>query len=614
MAGFMSGFGPAFSRSFEGARDRAAAERQDTFRMVYDDLVKRREDRDKLTKEDAKAVSRAKALAESVPGLPEEAWMKAYEWTKADLSDAQILENLSTGQFEVGPAAAKADQPDTPASPSSVDTQMQDSGIAPVAAPAAQVTPASGQRGEIDTGNPITAFLRKKAGGAGDFRRDQAIAKIAKNTGASEDDIRAELDGTMPTVSSVDSSRVKYTPGAMSKDPSKFDTITEAQVELDAAVESGDPRRIQTAERTLKSIITAIDTEEAIKAKHSGKGSALHRIVGPNGYELHANVYEDGEGKFRMGEDGKKVYLGEDQQALPVDDNEHKLLDDMTAELKTPFEELAVKKASVESTLQTVARMDDMVKQSGGRVLADLPSGFVSWFDRLTKGTDVAIELAQSAASGGNAAAQTYLEGGPVDKDDINRKLSELNGLNEKLMSQDMSDLSVQKGIYETQKAIFTYQLASAMGQDGKALSENERKIFAQLASVGTTPEKFRGAMSATLNNMVDAVDSQVRAIPTGSPSLGRYVDQYGTPPASMTPPMMSDELNSADDPTIKETWGWIRPQKKEAPSKTDGLTPASEGTVPGSPPVGTVKSFGGKNYEFQGGNHKQMTNWKVVQ
>lgn len=573
MAGFMAGFGPAFSRSFEGARDRAHAERQDTFRLVYNDLIQRREKREEETKEDRKAVAKAKALAASVPGVPEEAWMKAYDWVKSDLSDAQIMENLQTGSFEVGQAAPT---PDAAAAPSAVDTQMSASGIAPAAAP--EATPASPEQKptELDTGNPITAFLRKKAGSSGDFRREQAIEKIAKNTGASVDDVRAELDGTSPTTASVDSSRVKYTPGAMSKEPSKFDTITEAQVELDDAVASGDPRRIQTAERTLKSIITAIDTEEAIKAKHSGKGSALHRIIGPNGYELHANVYEDGQGKFHLN-DGKKTYLGDDQQALPVDDNEYKLLEAIDSDLKKPFEELAVKKASVESTIQTVARMDDIVKQSGDRVLSDLPSDFVSWWDRWTKGVDVAVEIAQSAASGGNTAAETFANDGMINKDDINRKLTDLRGLNEQLMTQDMSKLSVQKAIYETQKAIFTYQLASAMGQDGKALSNEERKIFAQLASVGTTAEKFRGAMSATLNNMVDSVDSQVRAIPAGSSSLGRYIEQYGTPPASATPPMMSEELDNAKDPTIKATWGWIRPQKEEAPSETDGLTPASQ-------------------------------------
>jgi hypothetical protein len=605
--GFMAGFGDSFSKSFAQSRQHSHEKAQDTFRVVYDDLKSKRETREAEKKEDAIHVRKAKALAESA-GKPE-AWTKAYEWSKGDLSNDEILENLQTGTFEeITPSAASTD---SPAAPSAVDTQMQDSGIAPVSAPAASPA-APAPREELDTGNPITAFLRKKDGRGGDFRREQAIERIAKTTGASVDDVRAELDGTAPTVASVDSSKIKYTPGAMTKEPSKFDTITEAQVELDSAIESGDPRRIQNAERILKSVITAIDTEESIKAKHSGKGSALHRIVGPDGYETHANVYEDGEGKFRMGEDGKKTYLAPDQQALPVDDNEHKLLEDVRAELKTPFEELAVKKANVESTLQTVARMDDMVVKSQGRVLADLPANTVSWWDKLTKNVDVAIELAQSASSGGNAAATAYLEGAPVNKGDIDNKLSELRGLNEKLMTQDMNDLSVQKGIYETQKAIFTYQLAAAMGQDGKALSESERKIFAQLASVGTTPEKFRGAMSATLNNMVDSVDSQVRTIPGGSPSLGAYIDQYGAPPASATPPMMSDELNAADDPTIKEIWGWVRPQEKKTPSKTDGLTPASEGTVPGSPPVGTVKSFGGKNYVFKGGNHKQPQNWQA--
>jgi hypothetical protein len=591
MAGFMSGFGPAFSRSFEGARDRAASERQDTFRLVYSDLISKREKRDAEVKEDRKAVAKAKALASSVPGVPEEAWTKAYEWVKSDLSDAQIMENLQTGSFEVGATPPAADQA---AAPDAVSSQMEASGIAPAASPTPEVTPASAPRGEVDTGNPITAFLRKKSGKQGDFRREQAIEKIARETGASVDDVRAELDGSAPVGTDVNSSSVKYTPGALSQNPDKFDTIEKASIEAAQAATAYESNptpqnkaRLDKAEQRMQAIISAKDIEAALKAKHDGKGSALHKIMGPSGYELHAEVYEDEQGKFSI-HGGKKTYLGDDQEAIPVSEQELKLLEEINSDLKVPRQELASKKASVEAAIQTVDRMKKTVDDSQGKVLADLPSSFVSWLDRFTKGTDVGLELANDAVNGSNTAAERMASDEPISQAEIDQKLGELRGLNESLMSQNMNDLSVQKGLYETQKAIFTYQLASAMGQDGKSLAEPERKLFTQLASVGTDPEKFQVAMAGILNNMVDTVDSQVRALPQASGSLQTYMSMVGDPPKGIIPDLMSDQLSASTDPSIKATWGWVRPQEAPAPEEItkEGLTPASSSVAP---PQGAV-------------------------
>ncbi len=618
MAGFMAGFGPAFSRSFEGARDRAAAERQDTFRLVYDDLKTRRETREAEKKADALAVRKAKALAETA-GKPE-AWPKAYEWVKGDVAEDTILESIQSGTFEE--AVKKADQPDTPAAPSAVDTQMADSGMAPAPMSAPQAAPPA-PSGEVDTGNPITNFLKKKSGSVGDFRRDQAIEKIAKSTGADPADVRAELDGTTPVTPSVDSSSIKYTPGAMVREPSKFDTITEAKVEADAARKAyeADPspentRRLENADLTLKSVISAIDMEEAIKAKRTGKGSSLHRIVGPNGYELHANIYEDAEGKFRLdAKTGKKEYLGEDQEAIPLDDQEWKLIESATSELTKPRQELSQRKASVEATFGTVHRMDDIVAKNP-KVLAKLPAGAVGWLDRTIFGADVASELIRGAVSGESTANQ-FAGNEPIDKGTIDSTLSELNSLNEKLLTQDMSNLAVQSALYKTQEAIFTYQLASAMGQDGKSLAEPERKLFAQLASIGTSPDKFRAAMGGIMNNMVDTVDAQTRQLPSASGSLDLYTQNYGSPPAGMIPLEMSKELDNTSDPDIKAVWSWVRPtEAPTAPDPTAGLTPANAPkpqAPPAAPEVGTRKTFRGVEYEFQGGENIQE-NWKAVQ
>lgn len=565
--GFMAGFGPAFSRSFEGARDRAHAERQDTFRLVYQDLIQKREKRDAEIKEDRKAVAKAKALAASVPGVPEEAWMKAYEWVKSDLSDSQIMENLQTGSFEIAQSAAS---PDTPTAPSSVDTQMTASGIAPAAEQTAPVQPASAPRGEVDTGNPITNFLKKKAGTSGDLRREKAIERIAKETGASVDDIRAELDGTPSADVSVDPTRVKYTPGALSNKPDEFNTGEEASIELAQAKTAYDQNptpqnehRLMKAQERLQAIIAWTDTQEAIKAKRNGTmpNGVLHKIYGPNGYETSALIQQDEQGSYRIDERGKKTYLAEDQTAEPVSEQELKDIDAIMSDMKVPTQELAARKASVESAIQTVARMNDAVEKSQGKILAAGPSGALAWIQKMAFQLGVAGDEIQQTIAGADAAASNFASGQPIDQGMVNQELQKLKGLHDTLLSKDQNDLAVQKGLYDTQKAIFTYQLASAMGQDGKSLAEPERKLFSQLAASGTSPDKFRESMAAILGNMVDSVDAQGRAIGDGTQRLNLFREQYGYIPKGVEITGMAESLDQNEDPTVQQVWGWVRPK-----------------------------------------------------
>src|SRR5688572_21472116 len=143
--GFMAGFGPTFARSFEGARDRAAQERQDVFRLTYQDFMQRQQQYDEWNREDAKFVKSAQDWEQQYD-LPEGAWTTIYNWQKTGKSDEQIQEWIQKGKFSVDENAIAAPKVEDA---QGIDTEMQATGLSPAPGQTAAAPPQAEQR---DTG------------------------------------------------------------------------------------------------------------------------------------------------------------------------------------------------------------------------------------------------------------------------------------------------------------------------------------------------------------------------------------------------------------------------------------------------------------------------------
>ena len=95
MAGFMSGFGRAFSESYENAADRRAKRDDDNFQIAFTSYLKRKDERDRYVREDGKMAKQAANLAQ-LAGIDDPlAVSAAYDMLRNGMSDTVILKEFS---------------------------------------------------------------------------------------------------------------------------------------------------------------------------------------------------------------------------------------------------------------------------------------------------------------------------------------------------------------------------------------------------------------------------------------------------------------------------------------------------------------------------------------
>ena len=128
--------------------------------------------------------------------------------------------------------------------------------------------------------------------------------------------------------------------------------------------------------------------------------------------------------------------------------------------------------------------MDDLVKKSNGDVLQPMTSGIFRW-------TDSKIH---DLAAGATRVSQIFKDTGTLEGQDV-PSLAELKNAEAALQSSGVSDLAQQKALFEVQKAIFAYQLGASLGQEGRNVSEGERKVFFDISATGQ-PDTFHKNMS----------------------------------------------------------------------------------------------------------------------
>jgi len=99
---FAAGFGESFSKTFGDTIARNAQEREDQFKMIYDEYLHRRQMYDEQRISDTKMANKAKAIVQQYGGtVPPEAWTQVYNWLQAGASDEAIADNLHRGKFNV---------------------------------------------------------------------------------------------------------------------------------------------------------------------------------------------------------------------------------------------------------------------------------------------------------------------------------------------------------------------------------------------------------------------------------------------------------------------------------------------------------------------------------
>ena len=547
--GFMAGFGDGFSRTFSSQMDRRAQEKQDAFRFTFQEYLDNKKTVEAQEKQDAADARKAKAILEGT-NAPKEAYPKVYEWVKGGLSDSDIATRLQKGKFEINKPVEGPDKAST------VDTQMSDAGMVsgPTAPEAPAEAPLPEERAPVDTGNPITAVFSKIAKGPpsrGEIqqkRRDEAIGKVAGATGKTRDDVLGTLTGGTKS-SMPDSSNITFTPGQPDREPDKFSNPREAAIEAaQAATEyernptPQNEERLRVATERMDAIESWQMTEALLDAEAKGlsiRGPA--RIFKDGQYVKNTTVQRQPDGTF-------KTPTGEILQAeevVPMDEDEIKMMTNIAGALKKPLEEQNVRRANQEAAIRSYGTMSDIVERTQGKVLAPVTSGLFQTAQKWVTDASVFAEEVINTPEGKEMGPDT---------------LSQLEAWKQKFEAEgNWDDLATQKGLYDIQKAIFAYRIGAAMGQEGRGLSEVERKMFMEMGSSGVTPDKFHQGMADLLLNGTRDIDRQGNSIVNDNSDLKIFRDVYGYEPKSFEYRPIEADLETTTDSDLQKAWGTLK-------------------------------------------------------
>lgn len=551
---FMAGFGSAFSDTFRDARQVAAQEKQDAFRLSYQDYMQRRQQYDEWKREDGKNVNTAKSY-EKMYNLPEGSWGTIYDWVKQGQSSDQIQEWIQRGEFTAKQAATVPEAPNA----QGIDAEMGQIGMgqppqamAQVPGPQYQGTGAPAKKGLFggllgqskwnDPAEEGMSWEQKQS--------HRALNRVAGASGVDRSEVDRVMAGYQPPEMPDTGVEFSYTP------PAPEDTITgdnEVFIEFKQAEYAMDPndpasvRRYEHAKRSKE----ALEERKRLDAANEAAGKSGYLNGGTVILRDQAGQYVDTrQGRLDssgqlVGLDGQPFVDEEGNELVPFQENEEELKGKQAIlkEIGKPLSDINSSAQGAKAAVRTYATMNDIVEQNP-RVLNKWTSFVWEKGDKYLR--DMAAG-ADSLAAAANGTEEEFQSIDPADIAELETKTNEL------LKRADPNNLAQQKALFDSQRAIFAYRLGQALGQEGRSLQEAERKMFTEMASSGVTKERFTQGMADILVPIVKTVDSTGQSIIDSSNAHKLFKGTYDYSPKGLSYDPIQTDLES--DPDLAEDW-----------------------------------------------------------
>lgn len=547
-SGFMQGLGTSFSKSFENQRERSERRQDDLFKMTYDNFLKRKKENwDDPMKADTLAVNKAKSLAEMY-NQPKESVGKIYEWITSGVDDSTINERLEKGKFSVTQRGSEAVVSDEPIrlTPVSVDEQMAQ--MSPISAPAA---PASipGQR------SPGGGLFSKIP--SPDFRRDGFNPNINEvNAGKAQDRVAQITGGTREDVNRTLTER--YTPKGVST-PKGIDVIyrsspevkanlDEAMVELaqaQSAVQKEGTPEAQERFRVANERVEALKKSAFIKANADAlsQGTILPgqqaKIITPEGDTEY--------GYASLGPKGEIMFNGEavpqGSEVRGVSPEEQKAYSELASKLAKPQADYNSKLGAMASVVREAGDLGKIVDTIG--TVPGKATEIAGWATDLGAEVMTGVELLKSLRNNNRLPTGTRDEVFKIEN--MEQKLNEIFG-------SQVLDASTAQMLYNAKVQILAYKLAMIEGQSGRGLSEIERELFVDLASSGSTPQKFNQNMANIIFSRINDLANEASIFNQNSVEQEAFTNRFNwkKPPFS---PAQDPEEFILSNPKLKEAY-----------------------------------------------------------
>lgn len=548
MAGFMAGLGGAFSRSFESGLERANANKQDAFRVAYDDWTKKRE---KYSEDEAswKKYTEAGNLMAERYGAPKEAGLKAAEWLMAGYSMKDVDEMMRTTKFV---AAPQPDQVDDPAQAPNPDQQTQEAfnqADKNIADPTTQPNPEIQQQEQGGLLEGLSGIFPN----AGLSDAEKAQKKLMETTGVTQE----EFDRVQGGFQRPDAPQIQMSMSTESFSPLEefglADGITDAKLKA--------------------AIVTAKQYENSDDPVLRGKAQRFNAIL-------------------------PDIVAAELMTKDPTT-NDSKALD-MLKVSQTPRIELSTTRARTATMAQEGKQLVDMVSASGGNVLTQT-SGVVSGFEYIKKEANSVLDLVSGMVTqaGGDPDQSTLLNG--LD-----------NFINGQLEAGTYTEEQARQTREFHAAAIrYAYSVGKAMGQTGNGFSNKDFENIYKTIVTSNDSVAFDNNLKALINNQIRDVDTQttsmlgeagIKYTIENYPEIGKYLqDDLRTVESLISDPSVMEWLNSPN-----KTHGTGTPT---TPNK-EGTQEASPEAAPDKQKGATRRDKAGNIWVFNGGVWEDPSNW----
>lgn len=593
--GFMAGFGSAFADSFHQDQDQKASERQDMFRMQYQDYISQRDYRQKEDLENKKALNLSRSLVQA-SGQPPEAVSTAYNLIRNGASSEYVAKFLEENQASVdtrggntaqpGEAATASDQPADPrddlssAAAGSVDGQMKAAGMA---------TPKEGgifgkvKQGLHDVFNPEGRTQRNI---------DANTKKIGDMSGVPQQQVKDTLAGKDAPGEPIDgmpNATIKWTSKQKPIDVSKINTVGDAIAYNEQMKLHGTDAQKLEAKNLVDAFMHQKAAEARMTAQSNGTGFTYAR-----GFIKDANGQTDGSVAIPT-DDGQGGYIWKDahgntldeSQVIPVDKNMETDIEAVSKENVKPLQDYQQAKADYKVLARTSSEISALAKahpEAMGK------SGDISQFtDSLMRaGVNVAKIVNPKLDPEGNIVPD---EGALGEAEKAEHAINSMIG--------GVKDRNSKNALYATLMDIkatrLAYLWAKDMGQTGRGVSNADFNNFKNVAKGGGNPQALKQSAADFLAEKRKGLLDQEAILKQGGaagnyfkkkyPSvplpwdIGQGIDQEvaGDPELSQSIDTVNDnsqpDPNSQMDTTPKDIPEWLSKVK----DSTDGSTMTPE-------------------------------------
>lgn len=587
MAGFMAGFGQAFSSSFEKAQARKADFENDVFKLTFNTYLENDKERKKAEKADADAVRKATALAETLPGVNKKAaTAQIYKMLSSGLDEKFIMEKLQEPgariEFSQEVSRNKDDleaQTEAVTAPGPNDQRQQN--LEQVQQTQQPQTPSSAPSWK-DTfaGGLFNSPYSKKQ----DQMRDKAIGKISTATGVGQDQIRNTLTGSTGIKPGIDTSSVVFTPGkATGKAPTSAENAYVLAQQAYARGDKGEGDRYMN------------DFNNFMKVYSSKKGAEAIAQAGVVTPGQPVKIFSEETGRYKKVSPipgpvdpttGQPSLIDPDTKQ-PIDPNsvvkiskeESDRADDALNRLKDPLLQNAEARHSYGNVISNMGTVAEIAQRSPEA----LTYASSTTADTLAKLRQEGLNFGSMFnIIGAEKQFQGMLNTRKIDQGTISKTVEEgrsaLAKLDQDVATGKISQIAADAAKIKTINLLSAYELAGAYGQTGRAVSENELALFKEAVSDGIGIPRQIQAMSQLSQLLEKKVDSQTQALYSPeNPMIQTFIKDYGYSPIGEAPRPVR-EATVGNDPRLQATYDLF---KKYGDGSSGQVNPSPAPTTP---------------------------------